>query len=208
MTNKTFLRISLANQKGESLPSKKQDYAILNIGAFGWFNSLCSLVLSSFQVQKSILPNTPDFATSIIIEMVDLGIQCMSSKEKSQIVLLLLLFFVCFRMRLWYWKFFCLWLVFSWDIIKLVTWRHSAVCGVFPWKLQESDLKGYLGKPCARARACVCVCVVCVSQCVCVCVRVFVCLGGGVEGEEGGPSPTILVSQKGVPLCLYVRGLT
>ena len=104
MTNKTFLRISLANQKGESLPSKKQDYAILNIGAFGWFNSLCSLVLSSFQVQKSILPNTPDFATSIIIEMVDLGIQCMSSKEKSQIVLLLLLFFVCFRMRLWYWK--------------------------------------------------------------------------------------------------------
>ena len=196
MTNKTFLRISLANQKGESLPSKKQDYAILNIGAFGWFNSLCSLVLSSFQVQKSILPNTPDFATSIIIEMVDLGIQCMSSKEKSQIVLLLLLFFVCFRMRLWYWKFFCLWLVFSWDIIKLVTWRHSAVCGVFTWKLQESE--GPVFEGVLRKALRVCVCVWCVSVSVCVCVCVCLCVWeGGLKGKKGVHPPPSLYHKRG-----------
>ena len=167
-----------------------------------------------FQVQKPILPNTPDFPTSIIIEMVDLGIRCMSSNWKVTNSLVAFAIFRLFQNETVVLKVavihFCLWLVFSWDIIKLVTWRHSAVCGVFPWKLQESDLKGYLGKPCARARARVCVCVVCVSQCVCVCVCVCLCVwgGGAVEGEEGGPSTTSLVSQKGLPLCLYVGGLT
>ena len=96
-----------------------------------------------FQVQKPILPNTPNFPTSIIIEMVDLGIQCMSSNWKVTNSLVAFVIFRLFQYLTVVLKVavihFCLCLVFSWDIIKLITWRHTAVCGVFPWTLQESQ---------------------------------------------------------------------